>query len=157
MISTLVTKEAITKDTDLCRLKYFFISLNAFRIIFQLNNLPFRKCFLVSFLLEPSKAPENVTAEQSGATSMIVTWEPVAPSDRNGNITGYTVYYRAVSGHIVNINEQLIKVDASVTRLELSNLEQHVTYNVSVSANTSVGEGPRSKGVIEKTAEASEY
>ena len=109
------------------------------------------------FPLEPSKAPENVTAEQSGATSMTVTWDPVAFSGRNGNITAYTVYYKAVSGHRVNDNELRIKVNASVTRLNLSNLEEYVTYSVSVSANTSVGEGPRSKGVLEETAEASEY
>ena len=88
---------------------------------------------------------------------MIVTWEPVPSTDQNGNITGYTVYYQAVSGHIVTKKEQMIKVNASLRRLEVSELEQHVTYNVSVSANTSVGEGPRSKGVLEKTAEASEY
>ena len=51
----------------------------------------------------------------------------------------------------------MIKVNASVTKLEVYNLEEYVTYNVSVSASTSVGEGPRSKGVLEKTAEASEY
>ena len=61
---------------------------------------------------------------------MIVTWEPVTPSDRNGNITGYTVYYRAVSGNIVNNKEQLIKVNASVTRLEVSNLEEHANTSV---------------------------
>ena len=113
--------------------------------------------FFVFLPLEPSKAPENVTAVQSGATSMTVTWEPVPPTDRNGIITGYTVYYRAVSGHINNANEFMIRVNGSVTRSEVSNLEEHVTYNVSVSANTSVGEGPRSEEVVEKTAEASEY
>ena len=84
-------------------------------------------------------------------------WEPVLPTDRNGIITGYIVFYRPVSGHIVNPNELMIKVNASVTRLEVYNLEEYVTYNVSVSASTSVGEGPRSKGVLETTAEASEY
>ena len=88
---------------------------------------------------------------------MIVTWGSVPRTDQNGNITGYTVYYQAVSEHINNTNEFMIRVNGSVTRTEVSNLEEHVTYNVSVSANTSVGEGPRSEGVLEKTAEASEY
>ena len=88
---------------------------------------------------------------------MIVTWGSVPRTDQNGNITGYTVYYQAVSGHIVTKKELMIQVNASVTTLDLSNLEEYVTYNVSVSANTSVGEGPRSEGVLEKTAEASEY
>ena len=157
MISTLNTKETVTNDTNLSRLKKFPSSINVFRIILQLNNLPSQKYFLVSFLLEPSKAPEHVTTKQSGATSITVTWDPVPLSGRNGNITGYTVYYRAVSGHIVNNNELMIKVNASVLTLDLSNLEEYVTYNVSVSANTSVGEGPRSKGAVQKTAEASEY
>ena len=51
----------------------------------------------------------------------------------------------------------MIRVDASVTRVEISNLEEHVTYNFSVSANSSVGEGPRSKGVLEKIAQGGEY
>ena len=157
MIPILVAKEAVTKDTNLCRLKKIPNLLNVFRNILQLNSLPSRKCFLFSLPLEPSAAPENVTAVQSGATSMKVTWEPVYPTDRNGNITGYTVYYRAVSGHIVNKNELTKKVNGSVTSLKVSHLEENVIYNVSVSASTSVGEGPRSKGVLEKTAEASEY
>lgn len=94
---------------------------------------------------------------QSGATRIIITWEPVNSLDRNSIITGYTVYYRAVSGPIENRNELMIRVDASVTRVEISNLEEHVTYNFSVSANSSVGEGPRSKGVLEKIAQGGEY
>ena len=88
---------------------------------------------------------------------MIVTWDAVPSTDRNGNITGYTVYYQAVSGHIINKNELLIRVSASERTLEVSGLEEHVMYNISVSANTSVGEGPRSEGLQERTAEASEY
>ena len=113
--------------------------------------------FLFRLSVEPSRAPENVTALQDGAKRIRVTWKPVVRADRNGNITGYTVYYRAVEGYYVNVAEQSLKVNASVTKVELSQLEEYVTYNVSVSANTRVGEGPRSKGVLETTAEASEY
>ena len=88
---------------------------------------------------------------------MIVTWDAVPSTDRNGIITGYTVYYKAVSGHMINKNERLIRVNASVRTLDMSGLEEHVMYNISVSANTSVGEGPRSEEVRERTAEASEY
>ena len=108
------------------------------------------------FDIEPSGAPENVSAFQTGARRMLVTWKPVPLCDQNGIITGYTVYYQAVQGNFENDTEQSLRVNASVTTVEVSQLEEYVTYNVSVSAHTSAGEGPRSKGVVVRTAEASE-
>ena len=114
-------------------------------------------CVVLFYLeIEPSKAPENVSAFETGARRILVTWKPVPLSEQNGIITGYTVYYRAVQGNFVNDTEQSLRVNASVTTVEVSQLEEYVTYNVSVSGHTSVGEGPRSKGVVVRTAEASE-
>ena len=88
---------------------------------------------------------------------MRVTWLPVLSADQNGIITGYTVYYRAVTGNIVNSAEQSVTVNGTTTSVDIPSLEEHVVYNVSVSANTSVGEGPRSSEVTERTAQASKY
>ena len=104
----------------------------------------------------PSGAPKNVTAVRAGARGILVTWKPVLSSDQNGIIIYYTVYYRAVKGNNENDAEQSLRINASLTRVKLSQLEEYVTYNVSMSASTSVGEGPRSTDVLERTAEASE-
>ena len=115
-----------------------------------MNNVP-------SLNVEPSEAPERVIASQTGARSIVVTWNPIPGPDQNGEITGYTVYYRAISGHTLYSDEQFLRVNASVTRVEVSSLEENVIYNVFVSANTSVGEGPRSKEVLVRTAQASKH
>ena len=88
---------------------------------------------------------------------MKVIWSPVPTADRNGIIIRYTVYYRAVTGNIVNSAEQSVTVNGTTTSVDIPSLEEHVVYNVSVSANTSVGEGPRSSEVSERTDQASEY
>ena len=88
---------------------------------------------------------------------MRVTWSPVPSADQNGIITGYTVYYRAVTGNIVNSAEQSVTVNGTTTSVNIPLLEEHVVYNVSVSASTSVGEGPRSNEVSQRTAQASKY
>ena len=83
-------------------------------------------------------------------------WQPVPSVDKNGIITGYTLYYQAVSDHSLNGAERFSRVNSLVTSFNVSNLEEDVTYNVSVSANTSVGEGPRSEQTPAKTSEAGE-
>ncbi len=122
----------------------------------MIENAEFCSFYVLFFDIEPSGAPENVSAFITGTRRVLVTWKPVPLSEQNGIITGYTVYYRAVQGNFENGTEQSLRVNASVTIVEVSQLEEYVTYNVSVSAHTSVGEGPRSKGVLERTAEASE-
>ena len=88
---------------------------------------------------------------------MRVTWSDVPPAEQNGIITGYTVYYRAVTGNILNSVEQSVTVNGTTTSVNILSLEEHVVYNVSVSANTTIGEGPRSSEVSDKTAQASKY
>ena len=111
--------------------------------------------YVVSTKIEPSKAPANVTAFLTGPKSIAITWKPVPGPNQNGLIKGYTVYYRVKLGDMLNCAGQSLKTNGSVTRVEVSHLELQVTYIVSVSANTSIGEGPRSNEVLVRTAQAS--
>ena len=43
----------------------------------------------MSLITVPSGAPTNVTVESLSSTSLMITWEPPAPSLRNGVITQY--------------------------------------------------------------------
>ena len=106
------------------------------------------------FALAPSAAPGDVQGHNTSSTSIQVSW--VAPSavDQNGAVTVYTVYYQAVGSNFNGGTSKQQTVVASLTQTVLTGLEEYVEYNISVSASTSVGEGPLSASIIVRTAEA---
>ena len=54
-------------------------------------------CFLIAV---PSGAPTNITVEALSSTSLLITWEPPPPSQRNGVITYYRVLVTSDSGQM---------------------------------------------------------
>ena len=52
----------------------------------------------MSLITVPSGAPTNITVESLSSTSLIITWEPPAPSQRNGVITQYRLLVTSDSG-----------------------------------------------------------
>ena len=90
----------------------------------------------------------------TSSTSIQVSWVAPSAADQNGAVTVYTVYYQAVGA---NIHDGRLKQQAVVAPLNetvLTGLEEYVEYNISVSASTSVGEGPFSASIVVRTAEA---
>ena len=104
------------------------------------------------FPTAPAIAPGEVKAKHLSSTSITVSWDPLPPNSHNGVITKYTVYY--YKQHSPRISEQSIAVSVSNRQTGISNLSVYTDYNISVSASTSAGEGPRSSGIIVKTGEA---
>ena len=101
----------------------------------------------------PAIAPLNVMSQILSSMSIYVTWEEVPPIDRNGIITEYEVLYvpletfdEAISADVVNTT------DLSYL---LVNLQEYVSYNISVRAYTSVGSGPYSVPITNQTLEDS--
>ena len=103
----------------------------------------------------PAIAPLNVMSQIVSSKSIYVTWEEIPPIDRNGIITLYEVLYvpfkletfdEAISADIVNTT------DLSYL---LVNLQEYVSYNISVRAYTSVGSGPYSIPITNQTLEDS--
>eukprot|EP00058_Branchiostoma_floridae_P023774 XP_002609264.1 hypothetical protein BRAFLDRAFT_124749 [Branchiostoma floridae] len=92
-------------------------------------------------------APEDVQGIAQGSNALRVTWQP--PTDRNGVIQGYKVYYARMG------TEDYTEIDTQNTELsyELSELRAWTSYTFSVSAYTSVGEGPKSSKVTTRTEE----
>ncbi len=81
-------------------------------------------------------------------TTLILSWDP--PAEPNGVIITYTLYVDYLNGITTNFPtpfEQFI----------ISPLRPYQTISVQVSANTSVGEGPRTLSREFTTAEASEF
>lgn len=101
-------------------------------------------CFTV-----PSNSPQNVSTATLSSTTIQVMWEEVPPSDRNGMITTYEVFYEPQE----TFGQLLASDIRNTTNLSmlLEELHPFVNYNISVRAYTSVGSGPFSDDVIEVT------
>ena len=101
-------------------------------------------------LAEPATAPQNVEATAESSTEITVTWEEVLAIDENGIIINYEVRFElldfaaALTTNSVNITNLMIVIRS---------LQEYVEYNISVRAYTSVGPGPYSDPVTERTSE----
>ena len=83
----------------------------------------------------------------------MVSWDEVPPIDQNGIIINYRVLYQPLEtfgGAIGPLNVNVSMTDMSIV---LMDLEEYVSYNISVQAFTSAGEGPYSDGVLAMTNE----
>ena len=87
------------------------------------------------------------------STEINVTWDIVLPIDQNGVITMYEVLYQPQETFNGAIGDLTANVSAQEMSVVLMNLEEAVSYIISVRAYTSVGEGSYSEGIIELTNE----
>ena len=83
----------------------------------------------------------------------MVTWEEVLAIDENGIIINYEVQYEPLQFANMLGTASVNTSDLSVSIIEL---QEYVEYNISVRAYTSVGPGPYSDPVTERTLEDSE-
>lgn len=103
----------------------------------------------------PASPPDNVEAMVTSPRSINVTWEEVPLIDQNGDIARYEVRYRPLETFGDAIRVQF--VNTSNLSYELVNLEEFVSYNISVRAYTSVGPGPYSDPITERTFQDGMY
>ena len=80
----------------------------------------------------------------------MVIWEEVLPIDQNGIITIYEVQYEPLQ-----FMESLSTIVTNTTDMavNLTSLQEYVEYNISVRAYTSIGFGPFSTEITERTFE----
>uniref|UniRef100_A0A8C4WYI2 protein-tyrosine-phosphatase n=1 Tax=Eptatretus burgeri TaxID=7764 RepID=A0A8C4WYI2_EPTBU len=95
----------------------------------------------------PSGYPQKLHAVAKTATGIQVAWDPPLLPERNGRILKYSVSYSDIHG----ADEQVIKIVSAQTECLLSGLQSDTTYNIRVRAHTSVGEGPYSPAIQERT------
>ena len=101
----------------------------------------------------PTAAPQNVMTMAESSTEIVVTWEEVPAIDENGDITMYEVEYMPLETFNGQIATDSVTVDSTPLSTTLTGLEEYVDYNISVRAFTSVGPGPYSDGMVERTLE----
>ena len=92
-----------------------------------------------------------MAALANSSTTIIVTWDIIPPIDQNGVITMYEVLYEPLETFGGAIQTQTRNVSGTEMSVVLTNLEEFVNYSISVRAYTSVGEGPYSDEIREKT------
>ena len=103
------------------------------------------------FPLAPSSFPQGVTAITVSSTEILVSWYDVPTIDQNGVIILYEVQYEP----LVTFGGELVTMtmNTSNSSIVLERLQEYVEYNISVRAYTSVGPGPFSPGVENRTFE----
>ena len=87
------------------------------------------------------------------STAIFVTWEEVPAINKNGIITMYEVQYvpLQIFGGLLVTKSVIISSPFMV--VTITQLESLMEYNISVRAYTSVGPGPYSDGIINRTLE----
>ena len=89
----------------------------------------------------PSAPPTSVSVSEVTSSSITVQWGPVDCTDRNGDITGYSVQY----GEVGSGSTQTMPVSGgSATEATISGLMPSTTYFIQVAAVNSAGTGPYS-------------
>ena len=99
----------------------------------------------------PSGYPPNVVPTTISSTEILVSWDEVPEIDQNGVIILYDVQYEPLmtfGGELMTMT-----MNTSNTSIVLGGLQEYVQYNISVRAYTSVGPGPFSPGVDNRTFE----
>ena len=84
----------------------------------------------------------------------MVTWDEIPGLDQNGIITDYEVQIEPLDFPADIFVDLLNTTSLSIV---VTGLEEYVFYNISVRAYTSVGPGPYSDPVTERTLEDGNY
>ena len=98
----------------------------------------------------PAVPPQNVQATAISSTEIMVTWDEIPGLDQNGIIINYEVEIEPLQFLTDIFVDQLTTTNLSIV---VTGLEEYVFYNISVRAYTSVGPGPYSDPVTERTSE----
>ena len=89
-------------------------------------------------------------ASAMSSTEIMVTWEEVPMIDQNGNIINCEAQIEPLDFSADIVTNLLNTTNLSIL---VTGLEEYVNYNISVRAYTSVGPGPYSDPVTERTLE----
>ncbi|XP_054624648.1 receptor-type tyrosine-protein phosphatase S-like isoform X2 [Dunckerocampus dactyliophorus] len=105
---------------------------------------------------KPSAPPEGVSCESASSTSLRVSWRPPPLEGQNGDLAGYELRYRRVSGSGGRGQGQEVNglpIPAQQGNTLVEGLEKWSWYNITMAASTSEGIGPNSSPVLCRTDE----
>ncbi|XP_066015625.1 tyrosine-protein phosphatase Lar-like [Pocillopora verrucosa] len=102
--------------------------------------------------LVPSQPPRGFTLAATTSESITASWQLPPKDSRNGIIIGYKLFYKE-KGSSGAGSSKLINSQATRSQ-EVTGLVKYTDYEFQILAFTSVGDGPKSTVVYEKTKEA---
>jgi len=109
-------------------------------------------CLTFSTFLVPDAPPDNVKALTTSSTVILVIWDPVPDVDQNGIITQYEVEFNQSTVNEISTSN-LTTTNGTQLMVEIEGLEEYIEYFVRVRAYTSVGPGPFTLSVMNRTLE----
>jgi len=100
--------------------------------------------------LAPTGAPENFNVRAVTSTSIEAFWQLPLKDSRNGDIIGFKLFYqKSGSGTSTMLTIQ----NQEPLAKNVTGLEKYTVYEFKVLAYTSVGNGPNSSSISERTKE----
>lgn len=110
----------------------------------------------------PSGPPLDVRAISETPHSLTLAWNSPKPDQVNGQLATFTIYFRRsdlnYDGDVIEgtrEGEEKVKVDGKLREWTLENLRAYSGYDVTISASTHIGEGPKSEKIVVSTLETS--
>ena len=88
----------------------------------------------------------------STSTSIVASWQLPPAGDRNGNITGFKLFYKRKDPAGSPTTTETINDGATLSK-NITELLKYKEYEIQVLAFTSVGDGPKSSAKTERTNE----
>ncbi|XP_052458962.1 receptor-type tyrosine-protein phosphatase S isoform X18 [Carassius gibelio] len=96
----------------------------------------------------PAGYPQGIVAQSSTTTTIQVSWQPVALSERNGAVIKYALQYKDINSPRSPSELFITAPESTVT---LDGLKADTTYDIKMCAFTSKGPGPYSPSVQFRT------
>ncbi|XP_069505437.1 receptor-type tyrosine-protein phosphatase S isoform X3 [Ambystoma mexicanum] len=101
---------------------------------------------------KPSAPPQDVKCVSTKSTAILVSWRPPPVPSQNGDLSGYSVHYRALDAEDTEPKE-VTQISPDTHQVLLESLEKWTDYRITVAAHTEVGSGPESLPIIVRTDE----
>ena len=119
---------------------------------FSCGTMIARQLIQLPLISAPSQAPTNLTATAGSSTSILVSWQLPPPYSRNGIITGFQLFYNRKYPAPCPQTTNTVTISGGTTLTEnITGLLKYTEYEFRVLAFTSIGGGPNSSVVVEKT------
>ena len=99
----------------------------------------------------PSSPPSSFSLTAKNSTSITASWQLPPPCTRNGEITGFKLFYKKKDSTELAI---MIPINSGGTLTkDVTGLDKYTEYKFQVLAFTSVGDGRNSSAKIKRTLE----
>ena len=105
------------------------------------------------FIAVPSQPPTNFKVTVQTSTRVTASWQLPPADARNGNITGFKLFYTQ-QGAVSTKCPTILTINSSANPVtNVSELKKYTNYEFHVLAFTSVGDGPKSLAKVLRTKE----